>query len=87
MRPSRCCREKCQTRRLIDLQLVDAGWQADSVKLGYQAGGRPEDGRNLAIAEWPAEGGRADYALFIGVNCVGVIEAKRESVDVPSSLQ
>lgn len=76
-----------QTRRLIDVQLVDAGWEADSDRLAYQRGTRPEEGRNLAIAEWPSEGGRADYALFVGLTCVGVIEAKRESVDVPSTLQ
>jgi len=76
-----------QTRRLIDIQLVDAGWEADSDHLTYQTGARPEGGRNMAIAEWPSEGGRADYALFVGLICVGVIEAKRESVDVPSTLQ
>lgn len=76
-----------QTRRLIDVQLVDAGWEADSDNLTYQKGTRPEEGRNLAIAEWPSEGGRADYALFVGLICVGLIEAKRESVDVPSTLQ
>jgi len=75
-----------QTRRLIDMQLVDAGWEADSGTLVHQKGARPEEGRSLAIAEWPSEGGRADYALFIGLTCVGVIEAKRESVDVPSTL-
>lgn len=76
-----------QTRRLIDVQLVDAGWEADTDRLTYQKGARPEEGRNLAIAEWPSEGGRADYALFVGLTCVGIIEAKRESVDVPSTLQ
>lgn len=76
-----------QTRRLIDVQLVDAGWEADSDRLSYQKGARPEASRNLAIAEWPSDGGRADYALFAGLTCIGVIEAKRESVDVPSTLQ
>ncbi|GLK72395.1 type I restriction-modification system endonuclease [Ancylobacter dichloromethanicus] len=75
-----------QTRRLIDVQLADAGWEADSALLTYQKGARPEEGRNLAIAEWPCEGGRADYALFVGLACLGVIEAKRESLDVPSTL-
>lgn len=69
-----------QTRRLIDLQLGDAGWEAESDGLTYQKGARPEESRNLAIAEWPCEGGRVDYALFVGLACVGVIEAKRESV-------
>ncbi|MDQ0316828.1 type I restriction-modification system endonuclease [Amorphus orientalis] len=76
-----------QTRRLIDVQLVDAGWECDSDHLTYQNGIRPEEGRSLAIAEWPSEGGRADYALFVDLTCVGVIEAKRESQDVPSTLQ
>ncbi|MDO6967036.1 type I restriction-modification system endonuclease [Rhizobium alvei] len=76
-----------QTRRLIDVQLIDAGWEADSDNLTYQKGARPEEGRSLAIAEWPAEGGRADYALFVGLTCVAVVEAKRGSVDVPSTLQ
>lgn len=76
-----------QTRRLIDVQLRDAGWEADSDHLTHQSGARPEEGRNLAIAEWPAVKGRADYALFVGLTCIGIIEAKRESVDVPSTLQ
>jgi len=76
-----------QTRRLIDVQLINAGWEADSDNLTYQKGVRPEEGRNLAIAEWPSDGGRADYALFVGLICVGIIEAKRESVDIPSTLQ
>ena len=84
---SRLDLDERQTRRLIDVQLVDAGWEADSDRLSYQKGVRPEEGRSLAIAEWPSEGGRADYALFVGLTCVGVIEAKRESVDVPSTLR
>lgn len=75
-----------QTRRLIDLQLADAGWEADSTRLVHALGARPEAGRNLAIAEWPCAGGRADYALFAGLTCIGLIEAKRESADVPSTL-
>lgn len=76
-----------QTRRLIDVQLTDAGWEADSDRLSFQSGARPEAGRNMAIAEWPSVGGRSDYALFIGLTCVGVVEAKRESVDVPATLR
>jgi type I restriction enzyme R subunit len=74
------------TRLLIDVQLIDMGWEADSKELLYSKGARPEKGRNLAIAEWPADGGRADYALFVGETCVGVIEAKREAADVPGVL-
>ncbi|WP_321343078.1 type I restriction-modification system endonuclease [Breoghania sp.] len=74
------------TRLLIDVQLIDMGWEADSKSLHHGKGTRPEKGRNLAIAEWPAKGGRADYALFVGETCVGVIEAKREAADVPGVL-
>ncbi|GGF07529.1 type I restriction-modification system deoxyribonuclease [Stappia taiwanensis] len=74
------------TRLLIDVQLIDMGWEADSQELTHSKGARPEKGRNLAIAEWPTDGGRADYALFIGETCVGVIEAKRETADVPGVL-
>lgn len=79
--------DESQTRRLIDVQLVDAGWEADAVLLRHSKGTRPEVGRNLAIAEWPTDSGRVDYALFCGLTCVGVVEAKREAVDVPSTLR
>nr|WP_237088850.1 hypothetical protein [Paenibacillus larvae] len=32
---------------------MDAGWEADSKKLRFSKGTRPEKGKNLAIAEWP----------------------------------
>ncbi|MEZ4308862.1 MAG: hypothetical protein R3F14_12550 [Polyangiaceae bacterium] len=42
------------TRRLIDAQLREAGWEADSgERLTFQRGARPEKGANRAIAEWP----------------------------------
>lgn len=66
-----------ETRRLIDRQLQAAGWEADSEQLTYQNGTRPQKGRNMAIAEYPTEDGRADYALFAGLMVVAVVEAKR----------
>ncbi|MBD2357035.1 type I restriction-modification system endonuclease [Tolypothrix sp. FACHB-123] len=71
-----------ETRKLIDAQLQAAGWEADSEVLTYQNGVRPQKGRNLAIAEYPTANGRADYALFCGLQIVGVVEAKRQSKDV-----
>ena len=65
-----------ETRTIIDEKLRQAGWEADSVNLTFQNGTRPEKGRNMAIAEWTVKGGRADYALFIGKQLVGFIEAK-----------
>lgn len=80
--------DEAATRRLIDEKLRLRGWQADSDHLTYPAGARPHRSRNMAIAEWPTDnGGRADYALFCGLTCVGIIEAKRKSKDVPAVLQ
>lgn len=77
---------EAETRRLIDLQLIEAGWEADSEKLRYSRGTRPIKGRNLAIAEWPTKSGPADYVLFADLTPVAVVEAKRKGKDVPSSL-
>src|SRR5690606_3931443 len=49
-------------------------------------GMRPHKTRNLAIAEWPTASGPVDYALFCGLVCVGVVEAKRKAKDVPGHL-
>jgi len=74
------------TRVLIDEQLRTTGWEADSAKMRYANGARPEYGRNMAIAEWPTKSGPADYALFADGRCIGVIEAKRGTKDVPGRL-
>ena len=74
------------TRQMIDDQLTQAGWEADSVNLRYASGARPERGRNLAIAEWPTASGPADYVLFIGLTPIAVVEAKRKNKDVSASL-
>ena len=46
----------------------------------------PESNRYKAIAEWPTLSGPVDYALFHGKTLVGLIEAKKTSVDVPGVL-
>lgn len=79
--------DEAQTRQLIDGQLRQAGWEADTVHLRYNNGTRPEKGRYLAIAEYPTAGGPADYVLFIGLMPVAVVEAKRKNVDVSAALQ
>lgn len=84
-------RTEDETRLLIDEQLREVGWEADSQCLRYRRGTRPEKGRNIAIAEWPTDStvgqnGRADYALFVGEQLVGVVEAKAEHSDIPSVL-
>ena len=74
------------TRKLIDQQLRDAGWEADTENIRYSKGSRPEKGRFKAIAEWPTKSGPADYAMFCGLKLVGVCEAKKKCRDVRSDL-
>jgi type I restriction enzyme, R subunit len=59
--------DEAQTRRILDTQLREAGWEADTEALTYAGGTRPMRGRYLAIAEWPTANGQADYVLFVGL--------------------
>lgn len=77
---------EAETRQLIDAQLCEAGWQADTEHLRYSKGTRPEKGKNLAIAEWPTNKGLADYALFAGLQLVGIVEAKAQEQNISSIL-
>jgi type I restriction enzyme R subunit len=78
--------DEAATRELIDQQLRDAGWEADTTTLRHASGARPIKGRNLAIAEWPTDSGPADYALFVGPTLVAVVEAKRRNRNVMEVL-
>lgn len=78
--------DEADTRRLVDAQLRNAKWEADSERLRYSAGVRPVKGRNMAIAEWPTATGPADYALFVGTTLLGVVEAKRQRKNVSAAL-
>ena len=75
-----------ETRRLIDAQLRAAGWEADTEEIRYSQGTRPVKGRYLAIADWPTATGNADYALFTGLDIIGVVEAKRQSKNVAGDI-
>lgn len=79
--------DEAQTRQLIDQQLRDAGWIADSQNLRHAQGARPEKGKNQAIAEWPTATGPADYVLFAGLVPLAAVEAKRGNINVAASLQ
>ena len=84
-------RTEAETRYLIDEQLRQVGWEADTQLLRYSNGTRPQKGRNLAIAEWPTDStvgnhGRVDYALFVGLKLVAMVEAKAEHKDIPSVI-
>ena len=78
--------DEAATRALIDRQLQECGWDADSTTLRYADGVRPAKGKAMAIAEWPTASGPADYALFIGLQCVGVVEAKRQRKNVSTAI-
>ena len=78
---------EAETRLLIDGQLRAAGWEVDSVNLNYKHDGTlPEKGKNRAIAEWRCGNKWADYALFIGFELFGLIEAKKYAHDISSDL-
>ncbi|WP_349616817.1 type I restriction-modification system endonuclease [Azotobacter salinestris] len=76
------------TRILIDQQLGEAGWEADSLELSWSKGARPEKGRNKAIAEWPTRkpGENADYVLFTGLVPVAIVEAKRQRINIADRI-
>ena len=79
--------DEALTRILIDQQLVEAGWEADTQTLSFKNGARPEKGFNRAIAEWPTVGHeKADYVLFHGLTPLAVVEAKKENVNVAGKI-
>jgi len=81
-----------ETRQIIDKQLTEAGWEANTKVLNHKLNKTlPEKKKNLAIAEWPCikENGKkgfADYALFLGEKLYGILEAKRLNIDIPTAL-
>ncbi|HIF9343067.1 TPA: type I restriction-modification system endonuclease [Photobacterium damselae] len=77
---------EAQTRFIIDQQLRDAGWEADTQKLTFSNGARPHPKKNLAIAEWPTASGPADYVLFVGMTPIAAVEAKRKRVNVSGAI-
>ena len=84
-------KSEAETRYMIDEQLRQVGWEANTEEIRYSKDSRPAKGHNMAIAEWPTDStvgkkGYADYALFVGLQLVAIIEAKAEHKDIPSVL-
>lgn len=75
-----------ETRLLIDEQLKNAGWEADSQQMRQANGERPEAGKNKAIAEWKTTSGRADYVLFVGLTPLAIVEAKPKNTDIAGKI-
>lgn len=79
---------EAETRQLIDRQLQQAGWEADSERLNnWKYKTAPQKGHNMAIAEWVLPNGqRADYALFKGLEFYGIVEAKKWDQDIAGQM-
>lgn len=74
--------------QLIDVQLRAAGWECDTDNINYKNKKTlPEKGKNKAIAEWPCGTKYADYALFIGTELYGLVEAKKYNTDISTNLR
>lgn len=77
------------TRILIDQNLNDAGWFADSQELAWPNGTRSETRIDKAVVEWPTEQqgkkGRADYVMFCSLTPPVGVEAK-ENADVAGKI-
>lgn len=78
---------EAETRTLIDEQLRLAGWEVDTNTINFKKNKTlPQRGKNLAIAEWPCGDKWADYALFVGFELYGIVEAKRYASDISTDL-
>jgi type I restriction enzyme, R subunit len=79
-----------ETRIIIDQQLVEAGWEANSQTITWKNGTRPEKNKNKAIAEWPTtyngQRNRADYVLFKSLTPIAIVEAKKENTNVAGKI-
>lgn len=73
--------------QIIDEELKKAGWECDTLSVNYKTHKTlPEKGKNKAIAEWPCGSKYADYALFVGLELIGVVEAKKYGTDISTDL-
>ena len=79
---------EAETRERIDKQLRDAGWLCDTNTINYKTHKTlPEKGKYKAIAEWRCDSYWADYALFNGMELIGIVEAKKHNKNVMSVLE
>ena len=78
--------DESETRAIIDAQLSEAGWVADSDNQSFGKGARPEAGKCKAIAEWPTASGPADYVLFHGLTPLAIVEAKKYGSDISGDI-
>jgi type I restriction enzyme R subunit len=60
-------------KKLIDVRLRAAGWRVVPFSTGVSLGKLDR----CAIEEYPTESGPADYALCVGGQVLGIVEAKK----------
>ncbi|WCC45683.1 hypothetical protein PJW08_06495 [Tenacibaculum finnmarkense] len=78
---------EAETRERIDKQLRDVGRECDTQTLNYKTCKTlPQKGRQIAISEWKCGTKWADYALFNGLELIGIVEAKKHIKNVMSDL-
>ena len=63
-------------KHLIDRQLTAAGWRV----ITFSPGKRLDSYDRCAIEEYPTDHGPADYALCVGGQILGIVEAKKLSL-------
>lgn len=80
--------DEAETRlMIIDEQIRAAGWECDTTTINFKKNKTlPEKGKNKAIAEWPCGNKWADYALFVGTELYGFVEAKKFATDISTDL-
>jgi type I restriction enzyme R subunit len=78
--------DESETRAIIDAQLTESGWEADTENQSFGKGARPEAGKCKAIAEWPTATGPADYILFHGLTPLAIVEAKKYGSDISGDI-
>src|SRR5438874_405076 len=75
---------ECLTRKnRIDSRLKKKGWKL----LPYSAGLDLKKLNNCAVEELPTGNGPADYALFVQGKCLGIVEAKKVTVNPQNVLE
>ena len=74
-----------EARRVIDSQLVAAGWAVQNLDQIHLSAAR-----GVAVREMQSQGGPADYVLFVDGKALGVLKAKKagtwQNVDSKESV-
>src|SRR6476619_3274397 len=70
-------------KKRIDVRLKRQGWSIRPFSAGLDLGSLDQ----VAVEELPTANGPADYALFVGGKCLGIVEAKKVTVNPQNVLE